>query len=263
MRSVNTKSLNGSAMSPGRFDNIKEPTVKPSMTLNIVAAAFSGGIVAAIMQVTNTPIPEKNSALNTTHSPVVHTTNTNDSQIQNRYNTVIDELNHVKAELEKLRANQDQIQQAQQNLSNTFVSFKNSHNAPSQASTHDYQTRQNEPIEQNSVENQLSRIDSLDNQMRTLDNDTAWETEALSTITNNFESIYLEGSALQTVECQGIMCRIEVAHNTETDVEIFFEDTFKIVPWDHKGKFEIIEDDNGRLSSLYYVTREGESFLAQ
>jgi len=223
----------------------------------MILAAFVGGVIVAIIQITNLSFPEKKiPSFDTTRSSVMPSNNSHYEK-QNQYSLLVEELNDIKSELQNINDQQHYIQQTQENLSKSFLLFKDSQYTQNQEMDSIIQTTHIDPIEEeNNEELQLSRIFSLDKQMRELDTDTTWESEALSTITNGFENINLEGSSLQTVECQGITCRIEVVHNSRIDAEVFFEDTFKIVPWNHRARIEIVEDENNGITSIYYATRE-------
>lgn len=234
--------------------------MKPSSTLNIAVAAITGGVVAAIIQMTNSSLPEKKISSFDTTPPSTMSPNNGHYENQDPYSHLVEELNNVKTALKNLNDQQSHIQQIQESLSKSFLSLKDYQNTQSQTAVSTLQGTHNDSMEESegSIEEepQFSRILSLDEQMWALDSDTAWESEALGTITSAFENIDLEGSSLQTVECQGITCRIEVVHNSRIDAELFFEDSFRIVPWDHRGRIELIEDGNNNITSIYYATRE-------
>ncbi len=237
--------------------------MKQSIILNIVVAAVSGGAVAGIIQLSNAPISIKNTAVN----PSAVYSQTSKSQAETQLVTFREELNRITDALEKLSIKQIKMDQVQNDLSISLNTPEVAPNTQVKISTaENYQNQPIEPAEsteKSGSEHQLSRIYLLDTQMRMLDKDNIWEMQAHSTITQGLENINLAGSALQSLECQGTMCRIEVAHNTEADAEVFFEDSVKIVPWNHRGKLELVEDDNGGIVSIYYVTRDGGDFPRQ
>ncbi|MDX1813127.1 MAG: hypothetical protein R3240_14320, partial [Gammaproteobacteria bacterium] len=116
----------------------------------------------------------------------------------------------------------------------------------------------NEPV---SVEdNQLERILSMDAKMSQLEFDPGWESNATSQISNEFAAGQLSGTNLQAVECHGIMCRIELHHDDEDAFEQAYQNPLQIVPWNHRGRIEKIEDENGNIVSFYYITKEGYNF---
>jgi len=116
-------------------------------------------------------------------------------------------------------------------------------------------------IEDDIDENQLSRIFKMNDNMHNLEQDSAWEASAYSQISDQIGASQFVGTTLQVLECQGSMCRMEFFHENESAIESLYSDPFKIVPWNHRGRMELItNEDGGNAESVYYITREGHNF---
>lgn len=230
--------------------------MKRMITMNIVIAAISGGAIASILQpsqspiyVENTTIPQIEPGINSNYSERLQTETTL-STFRAELSQLTNKFNHLNAEYIEQK-------KVQHDLLSSLDSLQKSNHTPQEKNLDDHPHSEPDVIELQNSEPQASRISSLNNLMELQQSDSIRETEAHSSISNNIQGLNLEDSALQSLECQGVICRIEMAHFSKTAADIFIEKSVDIVPWNHKGAYELVETESGDLTSVYFITQTG------
>lgn len=108
--------------------------------------------------------------------------------------------------------------------------------------------------------NEEDRITSMDYAMYQLEPDSSWDGSAEEQLRRNIQDANLLNIQLQSVTCQGLVCRMEFSHSDEEALFEMLEGDTQVVSWNHKGRTATKVNAMNNNITVMYITREGKEF---
>lgn len=171
------------------------------------------------------------------------------------------ELGDIKSELVLIHQNLAALKSTQAGTEMVLSEMQKSRSDGTVSVAANLEYNQQTEEEQNMTEpKEEDRIADMDYAMYQQEPDVDWDGQMEEQLRQNFQDANISNIQLQNVTCQGVVCRIELAHNDETAFFEMLEGDAQIVSWDHKGKIATTIDAMGNNITVMYVTREGEKF---
>ncbi len=119
--------------------------------------------------------------------------------------------------------------------------------------------RQKQILSERVDQPEIASISPLDSQMAVQAIDTTCSGVAEDQIRDFFATDSAQGSSLQTVECRTTLCRIRVIHDSEEAKDQFIAEFPNALPWETEAYIENNDEQDGKISTVVYLSREGHS----
>lgn len=102
----------------------------------------------------------------------------------------------------------------------------------------------------------------LDREFFAAPRDRNWGADAETTVRNALRRTISEGSQIESVQCNGALCRIETTHTDTSDYQKFIETSLGGIDsglWNGAAFSSIVRNEHGELTVVSFLAREGTS----
>lgn len=102
----------------------------------------------------------------------------------------------------------------------------------------------------------------LDREFYAAPRDRGWAADAENTVRNALRRTVAEGTQVESVHCNGSVCRIESTHASTTEYQKFVETSLAGTNsgmWNGAVFSSVVRDENGDVTVVSFVAREGTS----